>query len=308
MDQSASSRLIRHLFTCIALQAFLLWSLARSQQPASFLSIDYGSSSPSTYIDDNGIEWIPDSNLTNEGTSLTVSGQSDPLLATMRLFDGNQSKYCYSLTNRAVETGAFFLVRVGIATGTTTLYTPKDGNFQFTMIVDATVWRNVSIPYGETTLWTFDMYTRAQRTSIDFCLARTTSDGNAPFISVLELRPLPSNLSATLAMDATNAIANCLGRIDIGVPADSDINFTRYKFDPLDRLWISMKAQNPVNVNTTTAAIDVRQVEQLPSRILQTTFMGRRYITWRFSNLEYTGSIRPWIPNLELKTAYFAEF
>ncbi|KAI5061802.1 hypothetical protein GOP47_0022341, partial [Adiantum capillus-veneris] len=219
----------------------------------------------------------------------------------MRLFDGNQSKYCYSLTNSLVEAGAFFLVRVGIWGGVTPPYTPKDsdGIFRFKMIVDATEWRNVNATYGSTDRWTFDMYTRAQRNSIDFCLARITSDGDAPFLSTLELRPLPSTLTATMAMNFTNGIANCLGHNDYGVPADSDVSFTRYNFDALDRIWISRKASATDEVNTTTLAIDVSQRDELPSRILQTTLMGGPYISRRYSNLE---------PEPEPNSAHIAEF
>ncbi|KAI5061801.1 hypothetical protein GOP47_0022340 [Adiantum capillus-veneris] len=284
----------RPLFTCIALQATILWSFARSQQPG-FLSIDCGSDSPST--DGNGIEWVSDTKLINEGTSRPVTGGSNPLLATMRLFDGNQSKYCYSLTNSLVEAGAFFLVRVGIWAGITPPYTPKDsdGNFRFKMIVDATEWQDVSVQYGTTEWLTFDVYTRAQRSSIDFCLARITPDGDAPFLNVLELRPLPSTLTATRAINATNTIANCLGHNDYGVPADSNVSFTRYKFDALDRFWISSKASDIDEVNTTTLAIDVSERNELPSRILQTTFMGRPHI-------------RSWYSELKPKSVYIAEF
>ncbi|MCO5615082.1 hypothetical protein L7F22_069370 [Adiantum nelumboides] len=57
-------------------------------------------------------------------------------------------------------------------------------------------WLDVSIPYGTNDWSGFYMYTRAQRSSIDVCLARSTPDGDAPFVSMLELRPLPSTLTA----------------------------------------------------------------------------------------------------------------
>ncbi|MCO5586668.1 hypothetical protein L7F22_040610 [Adiantum nelumboides] len=203
---------------------------------AGFLSIDCGSDSASTDID--GIEWVPDTNLINVGTPRSVSGGSNSLLATMRLFDGNQSKYCYSLTNSAVEAGAFFLIRIGIWAGVTPPYAPKDAAdrlIKFKMIVDANEWLDVSIPYGTTDWWSFDMYTRAQRPSIDVCLARSTPDGDAPFLSTLELRPLPSTITAAPTMNSLNVILVCLGHADYGVPADSGVFYTR---------WISCKEIN----------------------------------------------------------------
>ncbi|MCO5548356.1 hypothetical protein L7F22_001813 [Adiantum nelumboides] len=274
-------------FTCILLQAMLFSSFVRSQKPG-FLSIDCGSDSASIYTDGNGIEWVSDSNLINEGTSKQVTGGDDPLLATIRLFDGNQSKYCYSLTNSAVEAGAFFLVRVAIWPGITPPYTPKDsdGYIRFKLVVDANEWTEVTVSFGSTTWWTSDMYTRAQRNSIDVCFARSTPDGDAPFVSALELRPLPSTLTSTYAMNGTNTVFSCLGHYDYGVLASSNVSFTRYPFDSLDRYWISSKTSAVNEVNTTTSAIDVsRQKDDPPSRILQNSYVGTPWFTISFSTL-----------------------
>ncbi|MCO5586663.1 hypothetical protein L7F22_040605 [Adiantum nelumboides] len=254
---------------------------------AGFLSIDCGSDSAST-DSASGIEWVSDANLINVGTPRSLSGGDDSLLANVRVFDGNQSKYCYSLTNSKVEAGAFFLIRIGIWGGVTPPYAPKDadGHFKFKMIVDANEWRDVSIPYGTNDWSSFDMYTRAQRSSIDVCLARSTPDGDAPFLSTLELRPLPSTITAAVAMNFSNAIFICHGHADYGVPADSGVSSTRYKFDTLDRLWVSSMESKPEDVNTTTLAIDVSdQRDELPVRILQNAYMGRPFIAMWFSEL-----------------------
>ncbi|KAI5061798.1 hypothetical protein GOP47_0022337 [Adiantum capillus-veneris] len=283
MDQPS----VRHLLSCIALQAMLFWSLGRSQEPG-FLSIDCGSDSASTYTDANGIEWVSDSNLMNEGTPIQVTGGDDPLLANMRLFDGNQSKYCYSLSNSAVEAGAFFLVRVAIWAGITPPYTPKDpdGYFRFKLLVDANEWTEVRFSFGSTTWLTSDMYTRAQRSSINVCFARSTPDGDAPFISALELRPLPPTLITTSTMSKTDTIFVCLGHNDYGVPANSNVSLTRYPLDSLDRIWISFKALATDPLNMTTLPIDVGQQDEPPIRILQNSFMGNPWFTIPFSDLD----------------------
>ncbi|MCO5551131.1 hypothetical protein L7F22_004628 [Adiantum nelumboides] len=280
------------LLTCVALQALLLWGAVRPQV-SGFLSIDCGSDASST--DANGIEWVADADLIKEGKSLSVTGRNDPVLNNLRLFDGNQSKYCYSLTNSAVKAGAFFLVRASIWAGITPPYTPRnsDGYFRFLLIVDGDIWQNVKVPYGSTTWYTFDVYIRAQRNTISVCFARSTPDGDDPFVNSLELRPLPSTLTSTIIMNGTGLILISLDHTDYGVLASMP-SMTRYPSDPLDRLWLSYTAEAG-DVNTTEATIDTDQIDKPPAQIFQTAYMGKSYIT-----LNYT--------TLDPKVKYLAEF
>ncbi|KAI5063543.1 hypothetical protein GOP47_0022090 [Adiantum capillus-veneris] len=284
------------LLTCLALQAFLLWGSARSQV-TGFLSIDCGSDAASTDL--NGIEWVADVDYIKEGKSLPVTGGRDRVLGNLRLFDGNQSKYCYSLANNAVQAGNFFLVRASIWAGISPPYTPRnsDGHFRFKLIVDGDVWEDVKVPYGTTTWYTYDIYMRAQGDKIDVCFARSTPDGDAPFINGLELRPLPSTLTSTIIMNGTGVLLVPLDRTDYGALSTMP-STVRYPSDPLDRIWLAYTSEAG-DVNTTEATIDTDQIDKPPAQILQTAFMGKPYVTLNYTNLD---------PNVKyLAELYFAE-
>ncbi|KAH7365290.1 hypothetical protein KP509_18G019100 [Ceratopteris richardii] len=268
------------LFIFVILEITLLWSIGSSQK-IGFTSIDCGSDSVSVYTDNDNIEWLSDSNLMFEGTSVVLPDTGNgPVLRTMRLFNGSQSKYCYSLSNSAVKAGAFFFVRASIFPGINPPYMPKDpdGYFRFKLIIDADQWTDVKIAYGDDTLWTSDAYVRAKRSEIDVCFARITSDGDAPFISALELRPLPNTLTSTLVMNETNRFLVCLEHSSYGVP-QSGPSYVRFPDDNLDRYWLSHKASNS-NLISTQKSINMstNSSDQNPEKILQSSFTGSQYL------------------------------
>ncbi|KAH7365286.1 hypothetical protein KP509_18G018800 [Ceratopteris richardii] len=271
-------------FLSVILQISLLWSIGRSQK-TGFTSIDCGSDYASFYTDEDNIQWLSDGNLMSEGTSVVLSDTDNgPVLSTMRLFNGSQSKYCYSLSNSAVKAEAFFLVRASIYPGINPPYTPKnpDGYFRFRMIIDADQWRDVKITYGDGTWWTFNAYVRAKRSEIDVCFARITPDGDAPFISALELRPLPNTLTTTILMNGTNQFLNCLGHANFGVP-QSGPSYIRFPDDTLDRYWTSHEVpDSSLNATQKTINMSTDSIDQIPEKILQTTFTHFRTIksTW----------------------------
>ncbi|KAH7365308.1 hypothetical protein KP509_18G020000 [Ceratopteris richardii] len=276
------------LFLSVILQISLLWSIGSSQK-TGFTSIDCGSDYASVYTDEDNIQWLSDGNLMSEGTSIALPDTGNgPVLSTMRLFNGSQSKYCYSLSNSAVKAEAFFLVRASIFPGTNLPYTPKnpDGYFRFKMIIDADQWKDVEIPYGDETWWTFDAYVRAKRSEIDVCFARITPDGDAPFISALALRPLPSTLTSTIVMNGTNRFLVCLGHSSYGVP-QSGPSYISYPDDTLDRYWISHKApDSSLNSTQKTINMSTDSIDQIPEKILQTTFTGFRSFISSWVGLE----------------------
>ncbi|KAH7365377.1 hypothetical protein KP509_18G023900 [Ceratopteris richardii] len=285
-----ASESISILLIVVSLQLMLLWPIGSSQSPG-FTSIDCGSSYPSVYTDYEGIQWISDSNLISEGTSVHLSDNVlNQALATMRVFNGTQSKYCYSFTNSMngyIVPKAFFLVRASIMPGTNPPYRPRnsDGMFRFKMIVDGDEWRDVQISYGDTTWWTFDVYVRAQRDRIDVCFSRDGPDGDAPFVSGLELRPLPPTLSSTIFMNGSGKILIGRGHSSYGVPS-SGPSHVRYPNDTLDRYWISYRTSDSY-LNSTERTINTLNVrEHPPETILQTTFTVGPYFTLNWTGLE----------------------
>ncbi|MCO5590723.1 hypothetical protein L7F22_044698 [Adiantum nelumboides] len=268
------------IYSFLVLQGSLFWSYATSQRPG-FLSIDCGSD-VAMYTDHYGINWISDTNYTNEGTPFQLSNAAHRVLQTMRQFDGTHSKYCYSLSNSGgVQAGAFYLVRVDIWAGIAPPFAPKDPdrNFHFKLIVDADEWIDVKVSYGDRYTWfVYEVYVRAQRSSIDVCLAHSSRDGDAPFISSLELRPLPPSLTSTHLMNATDRFLVAIRRAGNGV-ASLGPSLTRYStnltsLDSLNRIWKSYSSLNISELmNTTASANDVSaQNDELLVSILQNAY------------------------------------
>ncbi|KAH7427993.1 hypothetical protein KP509_10G070600 [Ceratopteris richardii] len=276
----------------------LLWHTARSQVEG-FLSVECGSSATSDYVDSDGIVWVSDTQLMKEGKPLPVTGGSDYVLSTLRLFDGNQSKYCYVLSNSAVTKGACFLVRASIWAGITPPYTPRapDGIFRFNLIVDGDLWKTVAITYGNTTWYAYEIYIRAQRSTIDVCVARSTPNGDAPFISGLELRPLPSTFVTSILMNMTNFIFSPVLRSNFGVLPSAGPTFIRYPNDQFDRLWLNVAAEAR-NVRVTESSINVDDFytnENPPVQVMQSALIGDPDIVLPYHGLD---------PNAK----YFVEF
>ncbi|KAH7365323.1 hypothetical protein KP509_18G020800 [Ceratopteris richardii] len=275
------------LFLSVILQTALLCSIG-SSQTTGFTSIDCGSDSVSNYIDENGIQWLSDSNLMSEGTSVVLSDTNiSRVVSTMRLFNGSQSKYCYNLSNSAVRTDDFLLVRATIFPGVNPPYSPRnpDGYFRFTMIIDADQWWDVKVRSGDDTRLTYDAYVRAKRSHIDVCFARITPNGDAPFISALELRPLPNTLTSTTIMNLTDRFLVCLEHANVGVP-QSGPSYVRFPDDTLDRYWTSYKAPDS-NLSSTQETIKMStDSEKLPEKILQNSLTGSPGLTLSWTELE----------------------
>ncbi|KAI5072741.1 hypothetical protein GOP47_0012847 [Adiantum capillus-veneris] len=258
----------------IVFQAILLlWPGCSVRAQDGFISLDCGAepSSP-TYTDNNGIDWVPDASIMQEGEPVEVGTHSDKLLSRMRLFAGNASKYCYSLSNSMVKSKAFFLVRASFWAGASPLYKPQsvDGSYRFQLLIDADKWTDVKLPFfGNTTWWSHEMYVRAQHDSIDVCLARSSPDGDAPFISTLELRPLPSTLTPTSYMNSTGRDALYLGNRDDYTTAVAEYSFTRYPYDSFDRFWTSFGIAAEYSIITNKSVDGTNSVNLPPGRILQ---------------------------------------
>ncbi|KAH7365317.1 hypothetical protein KP509_18G020600 [Ceratopteris richardii] len=276
------------LFLSVILQTALLWSIG-SSQTTGFTSIDCGSASASVYTDEDGIQWSSDSKLMSEGTSVVLSDTNVPhVLSTMRLFNGSQSKYCYNLSNSDLKAEDFFLVRATMFPGIDPPYSPRnpDGSFRFRMILDADQWWDAKVRYEDSTTWTYDAYVRAKRSNIDVCFARISPDGDAPFISALELRPLPKTLTSTTFMNALDVFLVCLGHANVGVP-QSGPSYVRFPDDTLDRYWTSYKAPDS-NLNSTQETINLStdSLDQIPEKILQDSLTGSPGITITLTALQ----------------------
>jgi hypothetical protein len=217
-----------------------------------FVSIDCGSSRTSNYTDALGIEWVPDAALWPDigGWSSTAAvpppsngttgDELDEKYQTLRYFSPpatssanasssatrNATKFCYVLP--AVER-KFYLIRATFWYGlyvTAALYsTHKTDAISFRMIVDTYAGAVINVSLPQSAPLTEEMYVRAQSgsTSISVCFSAADSDGgtsDAPFVSALELRPLPSDLTSLAMVNSTNTALQRADRSDFGATPD----------------------------------------------------------------------------------------
>jgi hypothetical protein len=131
------------------------------------------------------------------------------------------SKFCYVLP--AISNG-FYLIRASFWYGTassTTLYNTREpGIISFRMIVDTYAGQQISVSLPQSAPLTEEMYVRVQdgSTSVSVCFSAADASGtsDAPFVSALELRPLPSDLKSVAVLNKTGTALRRAARTDFG--------------------------------------------------------------------------------------------
>jgi hypothetical protein len=205
------------------------------------VSIDCGSPRTTEYTDAIGIVWTPDAAFAPDigGWSLTAEvtpPTADTKFRTLRYFpqpvpDGRSSsssftsasKFCYVLPATSSSSG-FYLIRASFWYGTAssaTLYgTRVKGTISFRMIVDTYAGQQINISLPQSAPVTEEMYVRVQNgsTSISVCFSAADSGGtsDAPFVSALELRPLPADLKSVAMLNNTGTALRRAARADFG--------------------------------------------------------------------------------------------
>ncbi|KAJ3678992.1 hypothetical protein LUZ61_021156 [Rhynchospora tenuis] len=196
----------------------------------SFISIDCGATSGTSYEDSRGILYVSDDSYIDTGKNNKIDPKyTSPSnqASTLRSFP-NETRNCYTLWN--VTKGAKYLVRA------TFLYGNYDGKqmaqsstpLQFDLVVNVGFWITVNITDASSE-YAYEVVAVASNNFIWVCLVNINME--TPFISVLELRPLKSNLYPYAFPNQSNAI---LFRLNYGPTNSATI---RYPDDPYDRLW-----------------------------------------------------------------------
>ncbi|KAH7297437.1 hypothetical protein KP509_26G069500 [Ceratopteris richardii] len=272
---------LRSLWNFIALSIICL-SCTALAQTGRFISIDCGGSE--SYVDENGISWVPDSQFGNiPGNTTTVNlpssssaGTTSPL-STIRYFPGEQSKYCYVFNqeDHGVSEGATYLIRASFWAGASLPYHTQIANqATFKLLIDADVWDELSIRLPQTGREEMrEIYVSALKDTIDVCLTGKATGSDIPFISSLVLRPLDVNLTSVQNM--RNAARNraLMSRHRINYGAASNDEYIRYQEDglgdPYDRIW-EPNITGPILA--TTASIGTDLFDHPPIRVLQTAY------------------------------------
>jgi hypothetical protein len=132
------------------------------------------------------------------------------------------SKFCYVLP--AISNTSYYLIRASFWYGTaatTTLYNTREpGIISFRMIVDTYAGAQINVSLPQSAPLTEEMYVRVQNgsTSVSVCFSAADSGGtsDAPFVSALELRPLPGNLTSVEMVNQTGTALRRAERADFG--------------------------------------------------------------------------------------------
>ncbi|CAN6204244.1 unnamed protein product [Urochloa humidicola] len=195
---------------------------------AGFLSIDCGLDGSGYRDTRTGIDYVPDGPYVDAGENHAVAAEYQDnyhqiRYRTLRTFPSGK-RNCYSLPTLA---GAKYLVRME------TIYGNYDGRnssspsstveYMFDLYLGANYWETVKV--GRNVAYEAVFVAWASWTPA--CLVNT--DQGTPFVSVVELRPLPSGLYPTVTPGLS---MNMRRRSNMGA-----MSFTRFPDDEYDRFW-----------------------------------------------------------------------
>ncbi|XP_021829652.1 LRR receptor-like serine/threonine-protein kinase IOS1 [Prunus avium] len=196
------------------LGSIALMLLAHAQDQSGFISIDCGLEQSPGYTERiTGIYYISDSSLTDTGDSKSISldyrDQFTRPFWFLRSFPrGTRNCYSISLTG-----GAKYLIRASFVYGN---YDSQKGNLpEFELHLGATLWDSVAFSNASSITIKELLHTPAQN-HIHICLVNIGT--GVPFISAIELRPLPTASYPTQMPKQSLAL---LLRYDVGQTANT---------------------------------------------------------------------------------------
>ncbi|CAA7410074.1 unnamed protein product [Spirodela intermedia] len=205
-----------------------LWmaTTAHGQLGSGFISIDCGLEGGSNYTDQfSGIVYSPDTGYVDGGVNVAVPSAPDISSLAQRYFTlrsfPNVTRNCYTIG--PIEAGGKYLVRDGF------LYGNHDGKNQapeFDLYLDVNVWQTVQTLADDTVI--AEIIAISPANVMQVCVVNTGM--GTPFISVLEVRPLPDFLYPIVKQ--SQALVLHEKRVDYGGSKS-----TRFPADPYDRIW-----------------------------------------------------------------------
>ncbi|KGN59852.1 probable LRR receptor-like serine/threonine-protein kinase At1g51810 [Cucumis sativus] len=247
-------------FNALLLAFSLLHLHLLHAQPSQngFISIDCGVNSSYTAAT-TGIKYVPDSNMVEAGMVNVVATdyRLDSLLKqlwTLRSFPEG-IRNCYKIP---VKIGTKYLIRASF------LYANYDGKSsvpQFDLYFGPNFWVTVNLA-KEQTIDNEEIIHITTSNEVQICLVNT---GNGvPFISSIELRPLPNTTYVPVSGSFTTFL-----RLDIGAPNDT---FIRFPDDIYDRIW-GPPAPLP-NWSSLSTSLTINNQDEagfiVPSKVLST--------------------------------------
>ncbi|XP_077210748.1 putative LRR receptor-like serine/threonine-protein kinase At1g05700 isoform X1 [Tasmannia lanceolata] len=210
------------------LLAFLVSAAVFVHGQPGFISIDCGIAEGLNYTDNQTqIEYTSDNGFIDTGINQEISSVYT-LKSTQRLYQNLRSfpegiRNCYTL--KPVVKGNKYLIRASF------MYGNYDGTNKlpvFDVYLGANLWQIMKFPHAHKRI-RIEIMVVAYMDIFSVCLINR--GWGAPFISVLELRPLNNSLYTTVNESQSLLLYN---RFNPGAPNDRDV---RYPDDPYDRIW-----------------------------------------------------------------------
>ncbi|CAA7410160.1 unnamed protein product [Spirodela intermedia] len=242
------------------LLCFLVQAAAvHGQSVSGFISIDCGLEGDSNYTEQfSGIIYSPDAGYVNDGVNVDIPrgplyGSLAQRYLTMRSFP-NGTRNCYTMG--PVKEGGKYLLRAEFLYGN---YDGKNQPPQFDLYLGVNLWQTVNTDHTVIA----EIIAISPTKVLQVCLLNTGM--GTPFISVLEVRPLPGFMYP-LVNESQSLVLNGR-RVDYG-----GNETTRYPVDPYDRIWFGNVTQT--GWSTVTANGDINRPEAdiwvVPGEILRT--------------------------------------
>ncbi|MQM12314.1 hypothetical protein Taro_045231 [Colocasia esculenta] len=231
--------------------------LVHGQSQEGFISIDCGIAAGTSYVEaDNNITYESDMDYIDTGVNHMILSPSDwpKRYHTLRSFPEG-IRNCYKL--RPVSSDKKYLVRAGFHYGN---YDDKNSTPVFDLYIGVNLWRTLGKdPFIEEIITVVP----TDYDSLFVCLVNTGQ--GTPFISVLELRPIPDSMY--LLANKSQSLVLTENRRYYGA-----IPILRYPRDPYDRIWFNSGVSGVYSLNTTeNVKIGTLMDEfQVPSSVLST--------------------------------------
>ncbi|XP_038878219.1 putative leucine-rich repeat receptor-like protein kinase At2g19210 isoform X2 [Benincasa hispida] len=236
-------------FLLLLLSVSVFFHSISGQNPSGFISLDCGIPPNSSYIEPNtNINYDSDAAFINSGTihnisSVYVRSTLKQQLWSLRSFPEGV-RNCYKVR---VKSGTKYLIRASFLYGD---YDSQKKIPGFDLYFGPNFWTSVKLDAMNTTEHLEIMHIVSSNW-VELCLINTGA--GTPFISALELRPLPNFLYET----RSESLATFL-RLDVG--SATNLSY-RYKDDIYDRIWYAMVQLPAWTILTTTEPIDTNDPE-----------------------------------------------
>ncbi|XP_050285770.1 probable LRR receptor-like serine/threonine-protein kinase At1g05700 isoform X2 [Quercus robur] len=258
--ESKVLKMAKHfLFAIILHGAFALTVLVHSQDQLGFISIDCGIPDGSSYKDGiTDIYYTSDSSFTETGANGNIlpqyrSNNPEQQLWTVRSFPEG-AKNCYTLRPSPGK-DRNYLIRASFMYGN---YDGKGQTPTFDLYLGVNRWDTVAVSDASSTI-SKEIIHLSSSEDIYVCLVNTGY--GTPFISVLELRPLPNNTYIP-----KSGSLELFDRANCGL-----VNQTyRYKDDVIDRIWSPFGTSLWRNISTIQTVDSSYNSFQLPSVVMST--------------------------------------